>query len=69
MLDDDISSLKNELIDYMINAKLISELIGDKFGNYGINLLTFSCPESTPSNRWYEIPSYHTWDKGSSQEP
>jgi hypothetical protein len=27
--------MKNDLIDYMINAKLVGELIGDKFGNYG----------------------------------
>jgi hypothetical protein len=36
LLDDDVTynNTKNELIDYMINSKLIAELIGDKFGNY-----------------------------------
>jgi hypothetical protein len=29
--------MKNDLIDFMINTKLITELIGDKFGNYGKN--------------------------------
>jgi hypothetical protein len=28
--------LKNDLIDYLINSKLIGDLIADKYGNYGI---------------------------------